>query len=426
METHAAAGSKARAFSLKDWVYEHRWRLALIAATVLLMGLLAGGFRILEALGITSYGAWFLDLQAILATLDAQRLGWDVYAPNPLDCFHRPHVYSSWWLELGLLGLTQADTVWLGLTLDAVFLVVALVWLRPKSWGAMLGCAAIFFSPPVLLAIQRANNDLVVFLVLAWVPMLLTHASRILRLAGYFFILFAVGLKYYPVVLSVFLFLGGDRRELRSRLVIFGLLLLLIGVSLWDDLLRLRQLMPVAKGLISFGATAVPSLLGSTWGGWSLLAKAVGGLAFGLVYWRAKGAKGAEPDEDELRFLMGSLLLVACFWSGMNFGYRWIFALWLVPWLLKRAVNAEIASEARNFARLVIVLLVVNLWGDTLIITGVNRFIGLYPQETLQCWADVLYIVEQPFAWAFFISLLAYVAEFSKGRLVAFRISAQN
>ena len=67
-----------------------------------LTGWMAGALwpRLLVMLGIYDYGTFYLDSQALLAALDAMRLGADPHAVNPLDPLLRYHVYSDWWLAL--------------------------------------------------------------------------------------------------------------------------------------------------------------------------------------------------------------------------------------------------------------------------------------------------------------------------------------
>jgi hypothetical protein len=97
-----------------------RWILAVVAAAYFsAFGFFPAAFRYL---GVNHFGVWFLDSFALLASNDALARGLDPYAINPLDYFHRPHVYSPWWLHLGDLGLTRADNLRVGLVMAGVFL----------------------------------------------------------------------------------------------------------------------------------------------------------------------------------------------------------------------------------------------------------------------------------------------------------------
>jgi len=102
--------------------------------------------NVLFSVGVNHLGAWFLDAYAILASNDALALGRDPYLANALDVFHRPHVYSQWWLHLHELGLTRAHTPWLGLAFGGSFVAAALAYLRPRHWRELLWYFVVLFS----------------------------------------------------------------------------------------------------------------------------------------------------------------------------------------------------------------------------------------------------------------------------------------
>jgi hypothetical protein len=396
-------------------------RGALILATLCVLGAFAWKPDLYYTLGVNTYGLWFHDTFAILASLDAQRLGIDVYRANPLDYFGRPHVYSQWWLYAGQFGLTRADTVWLSLMLVGSYLAVALAQLRPGSGREALFQGGILLAPPLLLAINRANNDLVIFLVLALLPRCLLDGRRLVRFSAVFLVAVATGLKYYPLAAALLLLVAPSREELRARLVVFALVMAIVGVSLAEDLMRFGSLAPHTEGLITFGATAIPVVLGSAWKGWTLLAWALGGGAFGVLLWRAwrrqaaAASEGPAPSREELGFVLGASLLCACFWLGMNHGYRWVFALWLAPWLWRQWHDETRDAATRALAKRTAWLLLAVLWIDSAIAFGLNRLLDRFPLPLLLKWANGLYIAEQPVTWTFFLCLLAWLARFGVG-----------
>ncbi|MDB6128634.1 MAG: hypothetical protein JWM35_2530, partial [Verrucomicrobia bacterium] len=226
--------------------------LWLILALVVAGFFAAFGFwpRLFYFIGVNHYGAWFLDTFALLASNDAVTRGLDPYAPNPLDYFHRPHVYSHLWLHLRDLGLTRADVTWLGLSIVAAFLLAALARLRPRTWKQLLWYAAIFCSAPVLLAIERANNDLVIFVLLAPVVACVRSRRQAMWLVGLLLVTVAALLKYYPAVAALVLFNIGDRRELRARVLVFTLVLGLAGLTVARDLAGYGAVAPKPAGLL--------------------------------------------------------------------------------------------------------------------------------------------------------------------------------
>ncbi len=403
--------------------------ISLVGVTALMLTLLVLRPGSFFDLGINSYGTWFLDSYAILASNDAQALGLDVYKPNPLDPFHRPHVYSSWWLYLGRFGLTRADTGWVGLVLVGGFVATALATLRPRRYSEAAWYAAVLLAPPMLLAVNRANNDLVVFLLLAILPACVLARSRIVRNVVPFLIAFATGLKYYPAAAALLLLAGRDRREARARVVIQALLFAVVGVSIAGDLRRLPGLMPKTEGLMTFGSTAIPSVLNWRLGPWVVLAGFVG-LGIATALWARQARSGqsrklaGEADTCELRFVLGAALLCACFWLGMNQGYRWVFAIWLAPWLWREGFSRDDGAPRDRLARATGVLLFCVLWTDSAIAVGSNRFIGRVPLDSILRWTNILYFVEQPMTWAFFLCLLALLVRHLRSHSVLRRQEA--
>jgi hypothetical protein len=367
----------------------------------------------LRHVGIIQYKGWFLDAFALLASSDAAALGLDPYAPNPLDYFHRAHVYSHWWLHLHDLGLTRADVVWVGAALGAAFLLTALWRLRPGSPGQFFWYLAVLCSSPVILGVDRANNDLVIFILLApLVPCLLSRHGAV-RLLAPLLVTVAAMLKYYPAAAGLLLLAAASRREVRARVAVTLGLLVLAAWGVAGDLAHFGQIGPRPEGLMSFGAVAFFNTMG--WGGWVPKAAVVClGLAVVAVCWFRRVLQDWRPapewQSDWLHFVLGAVLLTGCFFLNMNYGYRWIFALWMAPFLW--AVPDDPA--AARLARWLRWLLLLALWWDPVCCFILNRLTGALSGETLVRLSDRLFIAGQPIDWAFFLGLLVFLTQFAR------------
>ncbi|MDB6093299.1 MAG: hypothetical protein JWM32_861 [Verrucomicrobia bacterium] len=370
-------------------------------------------------LGVNHYGVWFLDTFALLASNDAVTRGLDPYQPNPLDYFKRPHVYPHAWLHLRDLGLTRADCIWLGWSLVAGFFAAAVYRLRPRNPSQLLWYLGVACSAPILLAVERANNDLVIFILLAGLVPCLQARFRGLRFFAPALMAMAALLKYYPAAAALVLLAGTDRREVRLRFLLTLLLLGLVGVSVATDLSGFGGIAPKPVGLLSFGATGFANGLG--WVGWVPKAVcAAAAVVFIGVAWRRRWLNDWEPAEhqqsDALHFLLGAALLAGCFFTSQNFGYRWIFALWLAPLLWNLPDDPAAPDGVRRLARWLRWLLLSVLWWDTVFCFVLNRCQGgLSPAETA-AWAQRFYMLEQPFDWALFLGLLVFLAQFARRR----------
>ena len=391
----------------------------------LLLGLLAAayfGFFALHpdlyfSLGVNHYDGWFIDTFALLASNDALARGLDPYAPNPLDYFHRPHVYSHWWLHLRDLGLTRADTLWLGLGLVGTFLVAAMARLRPRTPGQVWWYAAVLCSSPVVLAVDRGNNDLVIFILLAPLVPCLLSGCRWVRWVPPFLVAAAAMLKYYPAAAALVLLAAVDRDELRPRLFLTALLLAVAGISVAGDLAAFGPLAPQPEGLLTFGATGFFRELG--WMGWlPKLVCAAAGLVAVAGCWAGRLLGDWEPGPEQrsswLHFILGAVLLTGCFFTSVNFGYRWVFAIWLAPWLWVLPRDLAAPAPVRRLARWTMGLLLVVLWWAPFCCVVLNRLIGVLPGATVLLLAKWSYLVEQPADWAFFLCLLVFLTHFAR------------
>ncbi|MES1194307.1 MAG: hypothetical protein ABUL65_00345, partial [Opitutus sp.] len=152
-------------------IFGYQVNPTLLLAVICLTGWMACVLwpKILTSLGLAAYGMTYLDSYAILAAVDVVRAGGDPYVVNPLDPLGRWHVYSDWWLALRWLGVGRADNFLVGSSWIAAFALSCWLAVKPKNLREVGWMAALLLSPPVLLAFLRANNDLVIFVLIALV-----------------------------------------------------------------------------------------------------------------------------------------------------------------------------------------------------------------------------------------------------------------
>jgi len=366
-------------------------------------------------MGIEHFGVWYLDSYAILAALDAVAQGMDPHLPNPLDVFGRPHVYSHWWLWLGVLGLDRSDNLWFGTIWVTGFVAAALVGLRPQRWQEILGSLAVFGSAPILLAFNRANNDLVVFVILAVVVPCMMAKNRSWRWLALGAIVLAAGLKYYPAAAALVLASEKNRRDLMVRLLITIAALGLLAISINQDLRGLSALVPRADGFLTFGARFLldPLSLGKPALGFSLAALLVTALT--CAWWitgRTGWAHPAAHRREHLTFILGAALLSGCFWTGANYGYRWIFSLWLLPWLWRGLADQSLSSVMRRWLQLTTILLYSVLWLDSITMLIINGLHRSDPFPDIEAVGRVIFHCLQPVVWGFYFCLLVFLVQY--------------
>lgn len=320
---------------------------AIVAAVLVLLSgaLYLAGDResyvwLLSGLGAAPFSFPFLDTHAVMSAVQCHRLGIDVFATNPCDVFGRIHVYSPLWLSLSVLPMTVAWTPVAGLVLIVVFLLSLLLLPAGRGWRQVGVITLATISGSVAFALERANTDLVVF-VLAVAVIRLVRLRLALRLIGYGLAVLAALLKFYPAVLLL--------TAARERLGIF----LTIGIAavvtisafaLSDlrDVLRVLASIPTTSyfDAYAFGARDLPFGLAETFG-WS---KDVASILFALLVCGVFGIAlrtslrgtladdlAALTDAEATSLMVGCVLVLACFFTAQNTLYRGVHFLFVMP-----------------------------------------------------------------------------------------------
>ncbi len=386
----------------------------LVALT--LFGWMAGAIwpGMLLIFGISNYNQSYLDSYAILAALDAVRAGHDPHAVNMLDALRRPHVYSDWWLALRWLGLGREHNFLVGTAWVGAFALAAWSTLRPRKLGEALWLAALLVSPAVMLVINRANNDLVIFVLLTGCA-LVTLRAWWGGVAAVACLGLATGLKYFPAPAALaFLWVRPVRHApawLLAGLVAVGGAL----ACVWPEIARSR--FTIASGIYTMGAPL-------WWRdfGWKDGAAALPGLAviaagaIVLVLGRVTtGLAERGPPRERLLAAVGAIVLLTCFLAGVNYAYRWIFVLWPAFWLGHRAVDLALPERERWAARLACGLVLLCLWMDGLLAAVVNLFF-IESARAMQERLDVVWRHwTQPLHWLLMILLAGWLCEAALG-----------
>ncbi|MDB6115597.1 MAG: hypothetical protein JWQ62_2542 [Lacunisphaera sp.] len=367
--------------------------------------------RVLISLGIASYGMWYLDSYAVLATLDAVRAGNSPDAPNPLDPLFRNHVYSDWWFALGRLGLGRQHNFLVGTSWVAAFAVTVWTTARPRNFRETAWLAALMLSPPILLGVHRANNDLVIFVLLAICGVAaagVTWGRRILALAA---LALATGLKFYPAPAALAFLWARPLRRMPVMLLLALAVAALTLASVWSQ---------VSRGQFDFAstlhATGAPILwhdLGLTSPGFVLLGVGLITLAaIGLVGGRCTmGLATLGSGPERLLAAMGGIVVLACFVAGASYAYRWVFALWLALWLWRQAWSPVGTRRQVLTVRLGCGLLFLCFWLDGVLCFVVNEVLPPADPTRFESLQHVWRLCTQPLQWLMMMLLAGWLLE---------------
>src|SRR5262249_41193046 len=275
----------------------------------------------------------------------------------PCDPLNRGYTYGPIWLAFSFIPLDIADTGWLGWLLGFCFLS-SFVFLpaTKRPWELALMTLACI-STMVVFAVERANADIIVFMVAAAIGYLAT----LRRFPAYALIIAAGLFKYYPITMLIL----AVRERLRVLFAIIaiafcigvlfisayyndlqrGVPLIAIG-SYFDDLFAAKDL---PFGFVEIAPWFVSPSIGQNGTAW--LVYAFLGLEALLVCF-ALVRKNLVPtlswtERDQVFLVIGCALIVGCFFAGQSIGYRGIAFLFALPGFLALARKSRTVAQKR-------------------------------------------------------------------------------
>jgi hypothetical protein len=155
----------------------------------------------------------FLDISGWLAAWECARQGIDVVSFDPCDMLFRGYGSSPLWLAAAGVPLGVASTTAVGCALDLVFIASLSLLPPPQRVAELLLILAATLSTMVVLALERANADVGLFL-LALAVGCLAECGPAARMIGYGLALLSALLKYYPIMVLIVFF--------RERIAMFA------------------------------------------------------------------------------------------------------------------------------------------------------------------------------------------------------------
>ena len=316
----------------------------------------------------------FLDMHGRLAAFEGHRAGIDIlYVPNPFDPLQRISVKPTWPLGLSFLGLGSQHLILAGTIVASGFGAIIFSILAPRKWGEALLLFLICFSPPVLLAIERGNDDIVYFILLALVPLFLRLKSPMRFWLAWLVIFILAPAKYYPgAVFLVFLLEVKSWKQIGLLLAAGLVFVTAYFASNIEEILYLRDAVPkpnlflVHGGSLTFEALGLPTF----WATILLLICVAVGL---LVVLRSSWVSLPLAINLQRWFLLGYAVFAFCFLLNSNFDYRLIYVLPMLPLLIHLSRTNEIGLVWQRLVRIMVLLLIPTFWLD---ITVMHYFIN--------------------------------------------------
>ena len=287
----------------------------------------------------------FADWTVIVNANLCLEKGFDVFIKNPCDPWGRKHVYGEILLYLPFIDvLKKFYLFYFPIIMNFLFIYIFISFFNYKK--SLKNYTFFFFvlSAPFLLAVERANNDILIFLII-----FLVSKYRSL-LTSHILILLGVLSKFYPVCFGIiFLF----KKEIKKILINLLLLSLFISIFIF---FQFESLIKIFNTQTQFSAGNVYAFsfqsLIKTIGYFQLVEDLkwvktffiVGFLLipFLLIVYLFTSKNNHFFREiftnnifESRIYIISSITLISCYFIFENTFYREIFFLGLIPWLLR-------------------------------------------------------------------------------------------
>ena len=315
----------------------------------------------------------FLDLKGRLAHIQANRLGIDTYSfRNPFDPFGRVNNKPSISLIFSLTGLGVKDAIWLGYILISLFIFQAISLLRKTNLLFLILGSLCIFNPNVLLAIERGNDDIIIFLFCFGLPYLISKKNHFFNASAIFLVWFLSALKYYPITLYLIFV---SKKIPKFKIYIFSIILINIcwlSLSIKEISFLKRRLPNADANLFSFSLKELFKFGDSSY--LILLLLFFISVLIGYIYLKSDKKILSEhflkvSNFDKKYFVIGCALLTFCYLTSFNWSYRLIHSLFLLPIILNLLSETNLFSfnfRYEKFLFIILISLLISNWASFL------------------------------------------------------------
>jgi uncharacterized membrane protein YuzA (DUF378 family) len=293
----------------------------------------------------------FTDLRDVLVAMECTRLGFDILTVDPClpTALLSPN-YPRLWMAAAPLGLGGRDTEWLGITLSVLFFLCVLWMAGRLNFGGAVVYSLAVASPSVMLAIERNNVDVIIFILLCVALALLAYLpQRIGRAISYSIVFLTALLKLFPIFASAVL-LRERKKIALGGLVGMAAVFTAYAVSIFGDLQKIDARVLRSQGL-AYGRSIIPELFttsdlfhrlfGFTLSPSQAMWLSVVGMASVLLiaYLAAlvmdkSSTEGNTANFQLDAFRVGAAIYIGTFAIGNHIDYRLIFTLFTLPLLV--------------------------------------------------------------------------------------------
>ena len=364
----------------------------------------------------------FADWTAILNANACHEKGYDVFLENPCDHWKRIHIYGKVLLYLPFIkNFPKFYFLFIPIIMNLFFMYVIVSSLYKYQYKKKF---FVFFfliiSVPVLLAVERANIDIVIYF---FMFLIAKYNNYIFR---YLLVILSTLMKFYPICLSIIFLFGKNLKK--TFINLFIVFILIFGIFLFqlDSLTKIfdNQAEGSASqfGVYEFSFLGFLNLLrflniniyGTNYN-WIKYIYVIFVILFPIIltylslskkiYFKDLSKNLFSNDIFENRlYVLSSTVILICYFFFSNFIYREIFLLGLLPWILLN----EKKFENNNFLTFYFYTLSFKfILSSILVIASANTEISKLLLITLKHTID-LYLMSL-IAYIFILSIFSFL-----------------
>jgi len=290
----------------------------------------------------------FADWSVIINANICDNKGFDVFIDNPCDLWGRRHVYGKILLYLPFIDNNKVFYLLvLPLLINILFLFIIINLIDYDLIKKFYISLVFIISPAVLLSIDRANIDILIFLM-----MVLIAKSK-----NYFvnnlLIFISTLSKFYPVFLSFLFIFSSNLKKIAFSYIIFLFLIFLILFFQQDELSKIflsKQQFSASGGIFEFSFNGLlitfNNLINSQYNevlNYFIFLTIILILVFFNYYVTFSLFKNTKElinifndnvYENRI-FILSISVIIFCYFLFSNYLYREIFFLGLIPYIIK-------------------------------------------------------------------------------------------
>jgi len=292
----------------------------------------------------------FADWSVILNANLCQEKGYDTYVNNPCDQWNRKHVYGEILLYIPFISnFKNFYFIYLPVILNLIFLYTIIDFFKFENKIGYVCLIFIVLSAPVILAIERANIDITIFLLF----ILISRNKNIL--INYLILILTTISKFYPICMVIIFLFKKRIKKISINIILFLLIIFFILFSQSESLIKIfdNRNQFSGSGIYNFSFKGVLHYLlnfkiivdNKSYDFikyLSLISLLIIPIFLTILFNFKKIFNNNsilnlfnEDIFENRAYILSSTVVLFCFFSFSNFFYREIFFLGLIPWLLK-------------------------------------------------------------------------------------------